>query len=58
MSWLLFRLLAVVGCAVASYYFIERPMTRLGHRLRPPATPGHIDLAAGQLKAVSLVQNN
>jgi peptidoglycan/LPS O-acetylase OafA/YrhL len=45
-SWLLFRLLAVLACAAASYYYIERPLTRLGHRLAPPTTPGHADLAA------------
>lgn len=32
-------------CAVASYYLIEKPAIRLGHRLAPPATPGHRDLA-------------
>lgn len=31
--------------AVASYYLVEKPMIRLGHRLAPPATPGHRDLA-------------
>ncbi len=30
--------------AVASYYLIEKPMIRLGHRLAPPATAGHKDL--------------
>lgn len=31
--------------ALASYYFVEKPMIRLGHRLAPPATPGHRDLS-------------
>ncbi len=29
--------------AIASYYWIEKPMVRLGHRLAPPATAGHRD---------------
>jgi peptidoglycan/LPS O-acetylase OafA/YrhL len=31
--------------AVASYYLIEKPLVRMGHRLAPPATAGHKDLA-------------
>jgi peptidoglycan/LPS O-acetylase OafA/YrhL len=30
--------------AVASYYLIEKPFVRMGHRLAPPATAGHKDL--------------
>ena len=33
------------GVALLSYYFIEKPFIRLGHRLAPPATPGRIELA-------------
>ena len=44
-GWLLLRLAAVFVCGCISFYFIERPLTRLGHRWAPPATPGHIDLA-------------
>ncbi len=49
-SWLFFlgarpwRYLATLGAALVSYYFVEKPMIRLGHRLAPPATPGHADL--------------
>ena len=32
------------SAAVASYYLIEKPCIRLGHRLAPPATAGHKDL--------------
>lgn len=35
-----------LSAALASYFFIEKPLIRLGHRLAPPATPGHRDLAA------------
>lgn len=35
--------LAIV-VAILSYYFVEKPMIRLGHRLAPPATAGHRDL--------------
>jgi peptidoglycan/LPS O-acetylase OafA/YrhL len=30
--------------ATASYYLIEKPFVRMGHRLAPPATAGHKDL--------------
>ena len=36
---------AVVVCAIASYYAIERPMIALGHRLAKPATPGRLERA-------------
>ena len=31
-------------CAIVSYYIIEKPIIRLGHKLFPPASPGHRDL--------------
>ena len=31
-------------CATASYYLIEKPLIRVGHRLAHPATPGREDL--------------
>jgi peptidoglycan/LPS O-acetylase OafA/YrhL len=34
------RYVAVLGFGLASYYLLERPMMRLGHRLAKPATPG------------------
>ena len=34
------RYVAVLGFGVASYYLLEKPMMRLGHRLAKPATPG------------------
>jgi len=37
-------LVGVLLIANASYYFVERPFMRLGHRLAPPATPGRSDL--------------
>jgi peptidoglycan/LPS O-acetylase OafA/YrhL len=37
---------ATLGCALLSYFALEKPMIRLGHRLAPPATPGHPDLRA------------
>jgi len=36
---------AALAAASLSYYLVERPLMRLGHRLAPPATPGHPDLA-------------
>lgn len=38
------NLAAVVLVATFSYFFIEKPFIRLGHRLAPPATPGRLDL--------------
>jgi peptidoglycan/LPS O-acetylase OafA/YrhL len=34
---------ALFGCAAASYYLLERPMIRLGHRLARPVSPGRED---------------
>jgi peptidoglycan/LPS O-acetylase OafA/YrhL len=34
------RYVAVLGFSLASYYLLEKPMMRLGHRLAKPATPG------------------
>jgi peptidoglycan/LPS O-acetylase OafA/YrhL len=35
-----YNVVALLACAAASYYLLERPLTRLGHRLATPATPG------------------
>jgi len=35
---------ASFGVAILSYYLLEKPMMRLGHRLAPPATPGRPEL--------------
>ncbi len=42
----LFGLCLTFVCAVLSYYLVEKPAIRLGHRLFPPATPGHASLDA------------
>ncbi len=49
-QWTISRYGLSIALASLSYQFIEKPMIRLGHRLAPPATPGHRDLAgdAGQ----------
>ena len=33
------RLVLTFSCALLSYYLLERPLVKLGHRLSPPATP-------------------
>jgi peptidoglycan/LPS O-acetylase OafA/YrhL len=38
------NLLALAFCAACSYYLIEKPFIRLGHKLAPPATSGRRDL--------------
>jgi peptidoglycan/LPS O-acetylase OafA/YrhL len=39
-----FGFVAAFACAALSFYFVERPLMRLGHRLAPPATAGRQDL--------------
>ena len=39
------RYAAAVGIAMLSYYLIEKPLIRVGHRLAPPATPGRPEFA-------------
>jgi peptidoglycan/LPS O-acetylase OafA/YrhL len=34
------RFVALLACAAASYYCLEKPLIRLGHKMAPPATPG------------------
>jgi peptidoglycan/LPS O-acetylase OafA/YrhL len=50
------NVLATLGFATLSYYALELPMMRLGHRLARPVTPGRTELAsvpAPQLSAVA-----
>ncbi len=42
------KYLATAAAAALSYYLIEKPMIRLGHRIAPPATAGHRDLNVQQ----------
>ena len=39
------KYLATFLAALVSYYVLEKPMMRLGHRLAPPALPGRPELA-------------
>ena len=39
-----FNYIGFLGCAAASYYLLEKPLIKLGHRLARPATPGREDL--------------
>ena len=45
------RYIASLACAMASYYLIEKPLIRVGHRLGPPVSPGHRDLEAEPTEA-------
>ena len=40
------KYVATAVTALLSYYLIEKPLIRLGHRLAPPATQGRADLTA------------
>jgi peptidoglycan/LPS O-acetylase OafA/YrhL len=40
-----FNLMLILACAAASFYLVELPTMRLGHRLAKPATPVHRDVA-------------
>jgi peptidoglycan/LPS O-acetylase OafA/YrhL len=42
LQYLPFSVAAAFTCAALSYYAVERPMMRLGHRLAPPTTEGRI----------------
>ena len=39
-----YNYLAAFACAIASYYLVEKPLIRIGHRVAHPVTPGHADL--------------
>ena len=39
------KFVAAFAVASASYYWIEKPFVRLGHKLAPPATPGRRELS-------------
>lgn len=41
------KYIATAISALASYYFIEKPLVRFGHRIAPPLTAGHRDLTGG-----------
>lgn len=41
------KYIAAFAAAALSYYFVEKPFMRIGHRLAPPATPGRPELAEG-----------
>lgn len=36
------NIVLLFGCAALSYYAVERPMIKLGHRLAPPTTEGRV----------------
>lgn len=38
----------VILCILSSYFLVEKPLIRLGHRLAPPVTPGHLDLQSSK----------
>jgi peptidoglycan/LPS O-acetylase OafA/YrhL len=45
------RLILTFAIAALSYHFVERPLTRLGHKLAPPATAGRQELDADSPRA-------
>lgn len=46
------KFIAAFAVATASYYLLEKPCMRLGHRLAPPGTPGRPELADATDSAV------
>jgi peptidoglycan/LPS O-acetylase OafA/YrhL len=42
------KYIATITVACMSYYWIEKPLIRFGHKLAPPITPGHRDLNVSQ----------
>lgn len=49
------NLILILACAAASFYLIELPTMRLGHRLAKPATPGHRDVAVNAASTPSAI---
>jgi peptidoglycan/LPS O-acetylase OafA/YrhL len=47
--------LAAIACAATSYYLLERPAIRLGHRMAPPVAEGRRDLARRPPPAIEAV---
>lgn len=39
------KYIAALLMAILSYYFVEKPLIRFGHRVAPPVTPGHRDFS-------------
>jgi peptidoglycan/LPS O-acetylase OafA/YrhL len=51
------KLVGLLGCAVISYYLLERPMMRLGHRIASSGVPGRsVDQPSTPAPAVSYGQ--
>jgi peptidoglycan/LPS O-acetylase OafA/YrhL len=44
---------AALACAAASYYLLERPALRLGHRLARPVVEGRRDMATGPAHVIA-----
>jgi peptidoglycan/LPS O-acetylase OafA/YrhL len=44
------------GCACISYYFLERPMNRLGHRIASSDVPGRVVDQAPALEPIASIQ--
>jgi len=51
------KYIAAFGCAILSYYLVERPMMRLGHRLAPPARAGRPELELEPSNNASISQS-
>jgi len=50
------RYVSALAMAMLSYHLLEKPMIRLGHKLAPPASPGHADLQVTPLDATATAQ--
>ena len=46
LPWYSLQWVPLFGVAILSFYWIEKPMIRLGYRLAPPPSLGHKDLGA------------
>jgi peptidoglycan/LPS O-acetylase OafA/YrhL len=45
--------IGIITTAMLSYFLIEKPLIRYGHRIAPPSTPGHADLRVGTEESVT-----
>jgi peptidoglycan/LPS O-acetylase OafA/YrhL len=52
------NLIALLGCAIFSYYLVEKPFIRVGHKLALAATDSHGATRPSQVRTVAVTTSN